>query len=95
MSRKNGNKLLPDKNNILTGTNKIKNISMLLEICLSNSVSNNPRMVKNVRKCKNKDILSRQIGDSNPFSTMQVYTHFHFDFTTTHTPYESYYSSRT
>ena len=33
---------------------------MLLDTCLSNSVSNNPRMVKNVEKFKNKDILMAQ-----------------------------------
>ena len=95
MSRETRNEISLGRNIVLAGTTRNIKTWVLLDTCLSKSVSNNPRMVKNVRKCKNKDILSRQIGDSNPFSTMQVYTHFHFDFTTTHTPYESYYSSRT
>ena len=38
------------------GQNGIKNTFLLLYTCLSNSVSNNPIMVKNVDKYKNKDI---------------------------------------
>ena len=73
------------------GQHKIKNTWLLLDTCSSNSVSNNPRMVKNVDKCKNKDILMFQmIGRLKYFSTLQVYTYPPFEFTTNQTPYQPY-----
>ena len=42
------------------GQNGIKNTFLLLYTCLSNSVSNNPIMVKNVDKYNNNEILMVQ-----------------------------------
>ena len=68
------------------GKHRIRNTWLFLDTCSSNSVPNNPRTVKNMEKCKNKDILTVQTnGGINVFSTPQVYTYYPLKFNITQT----------
>ena len=66
------------------GKHVIKNTWLLLETLLSNSALNNPRMLKFLKKCKNKYILMVQTNCRiKKISTPQVYIYSPFRFTIT------------
>ena len=63
ISGSNRRKICSYRNNILTGATQNKEHMAVFYTWSSSSVSNNPIMVKNVDKCKNKYILTVQTND--------------------------------